>query len=199
MTGNHLGTKGLSGCGTIENNHVSRTMRCCLRRLREIRPFGRQNGWLLLWSVARGLILFVSTWLPSFLGLLVAAFLPLALIQLHILWVHTVIAKPSPDPFWKRLVPAKEALRVAGPPSLILFGAEIATQKIFFFAYSHMEMKEGDFFPMGGNNRNAVFITLLLAALTFVFIRSCPFLAGFLIWLSFLCLGSRSLVLAEPP
>ncbi|KAH8893866.1 hypothetical protein GQ53DRAFT_745303 [Thozetella sp. PMI_491] len=128
-------------------------------------------GWLLLWNMVKCSVVLLATFkLPSGLGFLAQVLLPLALVQLHTLWVHTILASPSPKPFWRRLVPASKIFKAVALPMLILLMAEATTQRILLHFYRSKKMKWEDFFPMGTAMDKAFEFWLLLAALTFILI-----------------------------
>jgi hypothetical protein len=128
----------------------------------------RGYGWLLLWNLAKCLALLSTIKLPSALGVMVQIFLPLALLQLHILWVHTVISSSNSKPFWKRTVPAGRALKAVALPMLLLQVAEVVVQRTLLHAYRAAGAKWEDFFPLGNMNKGLGIWLLLIALVVFL-------------------------------
>ncbi len=156
-----------------KSHAVSSSLRSMFRLLYSSRrcfSLCRGFGWLLLWNVVKSLVLLAAVKLPSVLGFLAQILLPIALVQLHTLWVHTILTSPGSKPFWRRLTPAGKAFKAAALPMFILLVAEAATQRILLIFYRRTNMRWEGFFPMGHTMDKTLLFWLLLAALTFIFV-----------------------------
>lgn len=157
----------------VKSFAVSSSMRSMARLLRSQRKcfsIFRGFGWHFLWNILKGMVLLLTFRLPSLLGFLAQVILSLAFIQLHTLWVHTIITKPSSTPFWRRLVPARKIMKAVALPMAILLIAEATTRHVLLYTYKSKDMKWENFFPMGADPGNAVIFWLVLATLTAILI-----------------------------
>lgn len=151
---------------------VSSSIRAMTRLLSSTRKclsLFRGFGWFALWNLVKGLIIF-ATIKHSWWGFVAQILLPMPLIQLHILWVHSVIASPSPKSIWGRIVSTKTAFKAVGPPMALLLTMEAIMQRIIIWAYKSMGLKGEDFYLFFGDFRKTLRLWLLLAVLIYFII-----------------------------
>ncbi|KAH7308014.1 hypothetical protein B0I35DRAFT_442660 [Stachybotrys elegans] len=153
---------------------VTPRLRSMYRLLYSIRkPFSllRGFGWLLLWNVCKFRLLLASIAMSPAAGLLFQIVAPLALVQLHTLWVHTTISYPSSKPAWRRVVPLKTALRSVAGPMLLALAAEAVTQRTMVGVYTGMEIEWVDFLLLQKQaGTKATWFFLLLTLLVVVLV-----------------------------
>jgi hypothetical protein len=150
---------------------VSSSLRSMVRLLYTTRrwfPVFRGYFFLVLWNMPKAAALAAAIHLPSIPGLLVQTVVPVVFLQLHVLWLHTVITPASSKPFWRRIAPAGRAFKAAAFPMLLLSLSEAATQHILWYTYRQTGMVWEDFFPLGKMSKSLLIWALLLVLVTFL-------------------------------
>jgi hypothetical protein len=105
----------------------------------------------MVWNTGK-LLLIIACWrlhIPSTIAFFAHILLPLGMIQVHILWVHTVLAtNRTNEPFWRRLVPATVAFRAVALPMALELCAETVTRYTLVWAYGAMKLQWESFIPV---------------------------------------------------
>ena len=128
-----------------------RAMTRLLWARRRFLSFMRGFGPSLVWNMGRLLLMAACLWfrVPWALAFFVHVLVPLGMIQVHILWVHTVLCtNRTTEPFWRRIVPFKMAIKAVGPPMVLLLLAETVTRYILGLTFLSMKLKWEHFIPV---------------------------------------------------
>lgn len=116
----------------IRNTPITANITTTIEHLQRVGGFRARWRGLGVSMVYHFLHATISNFLSALLGLgifghaLVYIFTSVSLARLHLVWTHAMIAQPSAKPFWRRIVPRKQAKAIL-LPAFVFAAAQQAT------------------------------------------------------------------------